>query len=143
MTTLLIAIGNPWRRDDGAAARVVELVGDLPGAAVLVEAQPAPEMACEMAGAKRVVWIDADAAAEEVSLAPLEETTGAALVHGVRPGDVLALARRLYGFAGEALLCRVPAADLGEGEGLSDGCEAACRRAAALLREMLQGGSEA
>lgn len=139
MNTLLIAIGNPWRRDDGVAAKVVELLGDSPRTRIIQALQPAPEMAEEIAAADRVIWIDADVAAGEVRLDTFSEAGTASVTHGVTAGEVVVLARRLYEFAGEALLCRIPVADLGEGEGLSPETAVACRRAVRLLRNLLEG----
>lgn len=139
MNTLLIAIGNPWRRDDGVAAKVVELLGGIPGTRIIQAMQPTPEMAEEIAAADRVIWIDADVEAGDVRLETLAEAGAAPVTHGVTAGEVVVLARRLYNFAGEALLCRIPVVDLGEGEGLSPQAAARCRRAVRLLRDLAGG----
>ena len=59
MTTLIYAIGNPFRRDDGVARRVAGLLGagdwTLRTPRALL-----PEMAEEVAAAARAVFIDAD-----------------------------------------------------------------------------------
>jgi hypothetical protein len=49
------------------------------------------------------------------------------------------LARRLYGFQGDAFLCRIPGEDFGEGEGLSALAEANVRKAVRLLRAFPDG----
>ena len=53
------------------------------------------------------------------------------------PFEVLETARRLYGFLGEALLCRIPAGKFEAGEGLTPRAEEAARSAAKLVGEQL------
>ena len=130
-TELFIALGNPLCRDDGVAARVLEL---LQPAASLTMIQATPELAAEIAGARRVVFIDACADSEHVRLDPLPDHSSTALTHSIDPGTIVALSRRLYGFAGEAWLCRVPGIDFTVGEGLSETGEVNAELAVELLR---------
>lgn len=137
MTTLIYAIGNPLRRDDGVARRIMQLLGK--GAWVAHEPRELlPEMAEEVSAAARVVFVDADLAPGEVQIESVEPAGSPGLLsHGLRPCDLLSLARELYGFSGEAWLCRVPGEDFGEGEGLSPKAEAHAAKAAGLLAELL------
>jgi hydrogenase maturation protease len=137
--TLIIAIGNTLRRDDGAAHRVVELLGEIPGARILTCHQLMPEMAEDIAAAARVVFVDADVEPGPARLEPLAETGAWSALggHSVGPAEVVALASKLYGFQGEAWLCRVPGEDFGDGTGLSAAAEGNARQAAGLLREYL------
>ncbi len=137
MTTLLIALGNRWRRDDGAGPRVLELLEPLTGIRKISQIQATPELAEQVANAKRVVWIDAACDCDEVRLERLREGTPGVLSHAAGPEEVTVLARRLFGFTGEALQCRIPGNDFSEGEGLSEATDMACRAAAILLRELL------
>jgi Ni,Fe-hydrogenase maturation factor len=116
MGVLYIAIGNPLRGDDGVAHRVLELLG--PGVTKLGVQQLTPELACEVAQAETVVFIDADVLAGEPRLQPVGEPHATPLGHAMTPEEVVYLAKRLYGFAGEAFVCRVPAREF-EGEELS------------------------
>ncbi len=131
---ILIAIGNTLRRDDGVAHRVLQLLGpDTAGESRSV-LQLTPEMAEEIAPYRTVVFLDADAAAPELSIddipaAPLQPP----LTHIVGPAEIVALSRTLFGFTGRALLCRLPASNLSHGEGLSPVAEAAAAQAVALL----------
>lgn len=137
MNTLLYAIGNPQRRDDGVARRVAELLA--PGAWTLhATLELLPEMAPDIAAAARVIFIDADFLPGEARLEPLHATCCPGLLsHGLRPCDLLSLTRKLYGFQGEAWLCRVPGNDFSPGEGLSPLAEGNAVRAAALLAGIL------
>jgi hydrogenase maturation protease len=136
---LLIAIGNPWRRDDGAAPRVLELLGPLDGVDARTEIQPTPEMAADMEGVDIVVFVDADLTPGEARIEPLDPgpPSSGTIGHSLRPCEVLLLARALFGFAGECYLCRIPGYDFGEGEGLTAETEKQSGRAAELLRELL------
>ncbi len=137
MPILLVAIGNTLRRDDGAGARVLDLLGPLEGAVSLHVMQLTPELAEDIGGADGVVFIDADVNPGEARLEPVEPggPAQAPLAHSMGPEEVLALARRLYGFRGEALLCRVPGVDFSDGAGLSAAAERNARVAALLIQE--------
>lgn len=138
--TLLVAIGNTLRRDDGAAARVLELLGCVQGATAVACHQLTPELAEDAARSRAVVFIDADLEPGPVRLEPLAAPAGAAppSSHFLSPGQLVALASLLYSFRGEAWLCRVPGEDFGEGAGLSPHATANAEAAAALLREWLR-----
>ncbi len=135
MRTLLIAIGNVLRRDDGAASRALELLG---GTRAVM--QLTPEMAPEIATYDRVFFLDADVNGGEPRIEPVTASAGAGpLTHSHTPAQVVQLAERLYGFRGAAFLCRIPGVDFGMGEGLSVIAEANATAAARLVRPMLTG----
>lgn len=142
--TLIIGIGNPLRRDDGVAERVLELLGPVPRARTLVCHQLLPELAEDVAAADRVIFVDADLEPGAPRLEPLE--TAAAPVslvgHSLSPAQLLALASALYGFQGTAWLCRVPGVDFGDGAGLSPVAEANARQAVVLLRGFIASGAD-
>ena len=140
MSALLIAIGNTWRRDDGAAAHVVELLGSLPDVEMRVQIQPTPELSAEMDGADLVVFVDADVQPGEARIEPVQPSppSPGTIGHSLRPGEILLMARELFDFKGECYLCRIPAIDFGEGEGLSKETEVQAEKAADLLRELLR-----
>jgi len=134
----LVAVGNPLRRDDGAAHRVLELLGELPGVASRAVLQLSPEMAADIAGARITVFIDADAQPGEPRLEPVETPRApAAWPHSLAPAELVAIAERLYGFRGAAWLCRVPGADFAIGDGLDPQTEGNARVAAALIRTLV------
>jgi len=136
---LLLAVGNPLRRDDGVAHRVVQLLGTLEGIQIHSCIQLTPEVAEDIAGASAVVFIDADVNPGAPALEALtpEQDSANPLSHSVSPSTLVELARRLYGFHGSAYLCRIPGADFSEGEGLTPETEARARLAAELLRRSI------
>jgi hydrogenase maturation protease len=137
--TLLVAIGNTLRRDDGAAHRVLELL-ELPAGVESISChQLTPEMSEEIAAADTVVFIDADVNPGPAQLEPLEPGAGLNPLggHFLQPQELLAIAQRLFAFRGEAWLCHVPGVDFGDGEGLSPMAEANARAAAQLIRQQI------
>ncbi len=131
---LVLGIGNTLRGDDGAAARVLELLAASGARARLAATHGlTPELAWDVSSHREVVFVDADLSATEVTLEPVGEVEGgSSLGHHWSPPRVLQLARQL-GFAGRAWVCRLPVARCELGEGLTPTAEASARRAAALL----------
>lgn len=135
MRTLLIASGNSLRGDDGAAQRVLELLGSETRAEVRSVLQLTPELAAEMAGFELVVFLDAAVDSPKVTIAEVPKPRGpAALSHISRPSEIVALAGELFGFEGRALECRIPARRLEGGEGLTADAEAFAREAARFIK---------
>lgn len=135
---LLIAIGNPLRHDDGVARQVLERIrprADVEHHPVL---QLTPEVAATLAGADLAVFIDASIADGGFRLEPLTERSAPpALTHVLHPAEILGLARRLFGFAGQAYLCSIPVENLSPGEGLSEHARDLAEHAAARLEALL------
>lgn len=140
MRALLVAIGNPLRGDDGVAACCLAA---LPAA--LAERREVqgllPELAAELPAYDVVVFIDAAVGIERWSLARVSEDPEAAppLSHALAPGGLVALARGLFGFAGEAWVCAIPGRSFEAGTPPSPAArrhsEEAAGAVAALLRE--------
>ena len=145
MQTLLIAIGNTLRRDDGVGHRVLELLGPMPEVRVRRLQQLTPETAAELPGAGRVIFVDADAEGGEVRIEPLPASGGRVtpIGHAIRPPEIVVLSEKLYGFRGAAFLCRIPARDFSEGETLSPETEGNAATAARLLRAFLRQSNSA
>ena len=117
MRTLLLACGNTLRGDDAAAHAVLGLIPPTNQHATRAVHQLTPELAAEVARYSRVVFIDADAGSKALRIEPLQ--TGAPrspLTHAATPEEVVALAGALFGFAGQAFLCRIPAQHFGAGD---------------------------
>ena len=129
---LYIAIGNPLRRDDGVAAKVIEA---LRPAASRIVMQPTFELAADIASARRVIFVDA-AVEGKLRLDPVNGKYGNHGSHGMEAGEVVALSRELYGFSGEAWFCRVPGEDFGVGEGLHPRTQTNAAQAVELLRNL-------
>jgi len=132
-----IAIGNSLREDDGVAHHALRLIAPNDNVRLLQVFQLAPELACEIARADLVFFLDADASAETTMLTPIETdgAYGGPMAHSMSPAEVVAIASDLYAFAGKALLCRIPAKQFGFGEELTAAAKAAARSAAKVIVE--------
>jgi Ni,Fe-hydrogenase maturation factor len=131
---ILIASGNPLRRDDGVAHRVLRLLGDDFAGETRSVLQLRPELAGEIAGYDSVLFLDADADAAAPRFEPLRgPSRNRPMSHALGAAEIVALATALFGFTGLAVLCRIPASDFSHGEGLSARSEAAATQAASLL----------
>jgi len=147
---LLIAYGNPLRRDDGAGLRLAERMADRWQAAGtrlrhLAVQQLTPELAAEIAepDVRAVVFVDTRAvagaaagrqhAASTVLVTPLAapESASPSLGHHLGPAVLLAYAALLLDGrpAPPAWLATTPGVDLGHGEGLSPLAHAAIEAA--------------
>ena len=123
MRTLLIACGNPLRRDDGVAAEVLQFMAPSVDREMRVVHQLTPEWAEEIARFDRVIFIDAESTSEATTRATIEVVRSiisqAPLTHASTPAEIVMLSRMLFAFSGEALVCRIPARDFSPGEGLT------------------------
>jgi hydrogenase maturation protease len=142
--TVVLAIGNTLRGDDGVADHVADLLGARSGVDVRRVHQLTPELAEELAHATAVVFVDADPRATEARLERLiPAPQRSPLTHSVTAGELVMLAEQLYGFQGVAYLCHVPAEDFTEGDSLSEVAEAGARAAAQCVLALLVNGGEA
>jgi Ni,Fe-hydrogenase maturation factor len=117
MRTLLIACGNTLRGDDAAAHAALDSIQPGVNHTIRAVQQLTPELAPEIARFSRVVFVDADAEANALRIEPLCATRPRSpLTHAATPHELVALAAALFGFAGEAFLCRIPARHFGAGE---------------------------
>lgn len=134
MRTLFIATGNFLRGDDAVAHRVLQLLGD--GVETRSVMQLTPELAADIATFDRVVFLDAAAGSETVTLEDVPKPAApAALTHVSKPSEIVALSAALFGFQGHALQCGIPVADFTAGEGLSRYAERFASEAAQLLAQ--------
>ena len=107
--TLILAWGNPGRGDDGLGPAFAGLLAAYaaPGLTVDSDYQLQVEDAAEIARHDRVLFVDADRAGEgPFRFRRLAPTAGVPsfTTHSVAPGELLALARGLFGAAPEAWL---------------------------------------
>ena len=121
---LLIGYGNPGRGDDGLGPAFAERIegAGLPGVEVDIDYQLTLDQVLSVSSAERVVVVDAeiglDAPYRFRSLAPA--ANGDLTSHSLSPGEVLALARLLYGRAPDCHLLGISGSEFGEiREGLS------------------------
>jgi Ni,Fe-hydrogenase maturation factor len=134
MRRLLLSIGNPARRDDGVAHEVLKKLPESESRSFL---QLTPEVAAEIASYDVVVFIDADVQVGDLSIDEVDESTcPPPLTHAATPGQIVRLARSMFGFGGRALVCRIPVFDLSCEEGLSRRAALLPARAAAELERL-------
>jgi hydrogenase maturation protease len=138
---LVVCIGNPARGDDGAGARVAELLeGRVPaGVRVLAVHQLDVALAVDVAATPRIVFVDAErraGAVEAYAIAPFGDAT----THTLSPGALLSLTAALYDAHPAAFLVSVPASTTQHSEALSERTDAACQDAASLVLELLRAG---
>ncbi len=144
--TLVLAWGNPGRRDDGLgpALAAALVAAELPNVRVEAGYQLEVEDAAELAGPARVVFVDADRTGPEpFSLRRLEPDGGGFgfTSHSVPPARLLALGRDLFGGRPEAWLLGIRGYEFDEfDEGLSPGATANLAAATSHLRAALAAG---
>jgi hydrogenase maturation protease len=135
---LIIGYGNTLRSDDGVGPRVARLLDrDCrrdPNITVIACHQLTPELAPAIAGAERLILIDAEAGGPPGKIWSREllpEPAGCVpLTHHIAPQGLLAMAELLYGHAPRTTLHTVCGGSFDPGEDLSPAVEAA----AAILR---------
>jgi hydrogenase maturation protease len=136
---LVIAIGNDLRGDDGAGPAVADAVARrLPRVRTLTVQQLLPELADDVAQADAVIFVDASAAVDGVTVREVTPQSGAGHSHIATPAAILALCRDAYGKAPTvAWQVEVPASRFDLGAGLSAdarrGVDEAVDRIAALV----------
>ena len=146
MTDLLvIGYGNDLRSDDGAGRAVAEMVADLdlPGVEVRTTSQLTPELALEIAGRRKVVFVDADVDATEVTVRQV--TAGppgdGAMTHHGDPATLLTLTTNVGSLPDEALVISIPATNLQMGFAFSPRTDEAIGDAVDLIAAMAQGST--
>jgi len=139
---LVIGIGNPLRGDDGVGWRLARLARRIrPAPRVRLVPQLTPELALELATARRVLFVDAWIPPREIAipgpqlrrLAASGGEVGVAAGHGLDPGDLLALAALFGDAPPPAWLLLVPAFAFPHGQGVSDALRQGLPAARALL----------
>lgn len=147
MRTLVLAWGNPGRRDDGLgpelAARLEEFGEN--GVTVECDYQLQIEHSASLAKCDRVLFVDASRTGPEPffcrRVVPAREPTGYTS-HEMSPGALLALCGELSGTAPEAWILGVRGYDFDEfGEGLSGRARSNLDRAETYVRHFLRGGT--
>jgi hydrogenase maturation protease len=141
---LVIGYGNTLRSDDGAGVRVAQAVSawGRPDVRSLVVHQLTPELAELLAGAERVLFVDArsDEEGTDIAILPIEPSSTTQSIHGhiSDPRWLLALARGLYGQSPQAWLITVPGVDFSMGGELSVTARTGVERALIRIAQMLE-----
>ncbi len=128
---VVVGAGNPFRRDDGVGAAVVDaLVRDVPDGVRLTERDGEPTGLLDAwDGARLAIVVDAvapDGAPGKLHRFEVRDGAGSvpdrahrASSHALGIGDAVALGRALDRLPARLVVLGVEAADLGEGPGLS------------------------
>ena len=146
----VIAVGNPWRADDGAGAQVVRrLAGRVPDDVRLIELGGEPaELLDAWDGLGAVVVVDAVRTGGapgtvhcfDASRAPLPARTGSASTHGLGLADALELGRALGRLPARVVVVGIEAGEDQTAGGLSPPVQDAIEEASArVLAELGQG----
>jgi hydrogenase maturation protease len=137
---LVIGYGNALRGDDGIGPAVAAEIAAmaLPGVRVLAVHQLTPELAANIADARRVVFVDAAVSGDLVTVTRLTaEPTPPSLTHATDPRALLALAGVLEGHAPDAWLVTARGSDFRYKEGLSEAGREQVRHVTHRVRELI------
>ncbi len=144
MKSLIIGYGNTLRGDDAAGCRVAERLEtmlDPDRFSVMIAHQLLPEMAHEIAGASRAVFIDAaeNLAAGRIVITELLPDADAVreTSHSVNPAWLLYTARALFGRSPRAWSVAIGGADFAIGETMTATMTAAVEVAAGRVVDLL------
>lgn len=143
---LVIGYGSTLRGDDGIGPAVAEDVAalGLPGVRVIVAHQLTPELAAEMTGVRRVVFVDSTIRDEGVRVIRVEsEPTSTVMTHAADPCGLMALCEALDGIRPEAWLVTAAGAEFGFREGLSPTGRENAREAIACVERLIRESSGA
>lgn len=139
--TLIIAIGNVARGDDGAGHQVATRLQarTLPDdVSLLVAVGLDVAMAADVAQCARLLVIEAERRAEPpVEVRPLVAGTAAHSGHAIDGSGLLSVAYALYGATPEATLVSVAAPEMDHGEGLSPVADEAVDEAVEVVLALL------
>lgn len=147
---LVIAYGNPLRRDDGAGLVLAErLARQWRAQGIVVQQitthQLVPELAAEIAEscATAVVFVDTTPAAPEsshcIQVRSLDDQdANLTLGHHVDPALIRHMAQGLYGVEIPAWLVTIPGIDFGHGEGFSDEVKAMLTETTAVAFKLIE-----
>jgi hydrogenase maturation protease len=144
MKTLVIGYGNTLRGDDGLGYRMAEIVEtwQLPDVAVLPCHQLTPELAMDLAGVDRVIFVDATPpqnphspiVVERVAMGTNDSFFSG---HHSSPTTLLALTATLYGKQPLAYALLLPSWAMGYGETLSPIAQTGMQQGLHRLRKLL------
>jgi hydrogenase maturation protease len=140
MSTLVIGLGNEWRKDDGVGVAVAQMLAGTPGLMVRTLPHAGVDLLDTWAGYGTVLLVDAMRSglpAGSVRCFPWRETPHTAFgltTHAIELRGVLQLAQALGRMPSRLYVCGIEGSDFGDGTGLSPPVAAAVPTAA---REIL------
>jgi hydrogenase maturation protease len=137
---LVIGYGNDLRSDDGAGRVVADSVDErgLTGVTVRSVSQLTPELALEIAGRQRVVFVDAsvDVTALRTERVVAGDRGNGVMTHHGEPASLLSLVETVGPVPDEAVVVSIPASNLGLGFDLSPATAGAVAEAIDLIVAM-------
>lgn len=141
MPSLVIAVGNPTRSDDGVGPRVVEALELVaPSASYRIVHQLTPDLVDDIADARLVLFVDASVETSTLAITPIEPEAGAMGSHALSPATLLQLTEQICLRRPErALQVAIPASDFRFGEELSPETARWAERAVASIAALLIG----
>jgi hydrogenase maturation protease len=150
--TVVIGVGNPMRRDDGAGPAVVEALRAEEVDAISLDGEPARLLEA-WSGAALAVVVDAVLGDEPGRVRSVEVVRARTVVadlgataggcggtHGAGVAEAVALGAALGRLPDRLALCSVGAADVGHGPGLSPAVAASLPELVALVRTVVGPG---
>jgi hydrogenase maturation protease len=141
MKILIIGYGNTLRNDDGVGVRTAEAIEtkNWPDTRVITTHQLTPELAEDIAGVDRVIFVDATLSeCVDTRLQSLEIPTGWRFFgHAETPESLLAFTRSIYEKTPLAYGVYIPAVNCEFGEELSDVTRQGMDQAIALIETLI------
>lgn len=138
---LIIGYGNDLRGDDAAGRLAARAVADLglPGVTVREAVQLTPELALELVGADRVVFVDASIASVETVVTPVVEfdDVRVPLTHSSTPAELLRYGATLGAVPAKAYLVSIPATGFKLGSEPSENTLKGIVKAVELIRGLI------
>jgi hydrogenase maturation protease len=136
---LVIGVGNPTRRDDGAGPEVVRRLDalGLSGLDLRSETQLDPSLAIDLIQYEKVVVVDADTESEKVVMEEAPVETGDSSTHHFTPSALRSLATTLHGHSPQVWVCRIPASDFEFGETFSSVTKASIEEAVGKIQKFI------
>jgi hydrogenase maturation protease len=118
---LVIGVGNPTRRDDGAGIEIIRRLETLALSGVELQSstQLDPSLSIDLVAYEKVLVVDADPNATTVVIEPAPAETGIPSTHHFTPSALRDLAASIHGKTPEMWVCRIPASDFEFGEAFS------------------------
>lgn len=140
MRAVVLGVGNPFRKDDGAGPAVTRrLDGRLPeGVTIAAVPGSAAEILSAFAGAARAILVDATSSGAppgtlqrwDAAAGPLPAALAGVSSHGLGVAEAVELARALRQLPPSLMVYGIEGADFGMGEGLTPAVAAAVEKVA-------------
>lgn len=145
--TIIIGYGSRIRGDDAAGLLAAEEIAErrIPGLRVIPTAQLSPEIASEIAGFDRVIFIDSTIASDRdqsVLVRELRENTIPPLFgHAYSPERIVEMANRLYGATPAVWMVTIPGFEFDWKDGLSPATTEALPKAIETILRLIDEGN--